>query len=299
MIKLGIVTILYNSENVIDDFLKSLNKQLFHDFELFIIDNNSQDNSILKIKNSNLNFNYTLKINKNNIGVAAGNNQGIKLALEKKCQNILIMNNDITFSSDLLMSILNEHKKDNNILITPKINYYDNKNIIWYGGGFFMKKRGYKQYHRGIGDQSNNSCLTKDFVDYAPTCCLFIPGKVFEDLGIMDEKYFVYYDDVDFCYRVFKSDKYKLLFCPNIIMYHKVGSLTKSRIKNKLSCFFIKQIVKNHVYFLRKQENKLKYFFIILYFFEINYKFFFYQEYKKTLNVFLLIQRSYFSGLRL
>tara|TARA_B100001750_G_C15501748_1_gene597696 strand:+ start:888 stop:1787 length:900 start_codon:yes stop_codon:yes gene_type:complete len=299
MIKIGIVTIVYNSEHVIDDFLNSLNKQSFNDFELFIIDNNSRDKTISKIKNYNLNFNYTLKINKNNIGVAAGNNQGIKLALEKKCQNILIMNNDIVFYSDLLINILNEHTKDNNVLITPKINYYYNKNIIWYGGGFFLKKRGYKQYHRGIGDKSNNSCLIKDFVDYAPTCCLFIPGKVFSDLGMMDEKYFVYYDDVDFCYRVFTSDKYKLLFCPNIIMYHKVGSLTRSRINNKLSRFFIKQIVRNHVYFLRKQKNKLKYFFIILYFFEINYKFLFYQEYAKKLSIFFLIQKSYFSGLRL
>ena len=51
MIKIGIVTIVYNSEHVIDDFLNSLNKQSFNDFELFIIDNNSRDKTISKIKN--------------------------------------------------------------------------------------------------------------------------------------------------------------------------------------------------------------------------------------------------------
>ena len=56
--------------------------------------------------------------------------------------------------------------------------------------------------------------------------------KVFEDIGMMDEKYFVYFDDTDFLYRVFKDGRHKLYFFSDVKFYHKVGSLTKS-VKNK------------------------------------------------------------------
>ncbi len=298
MTKIGIVTITFNSEKVIDGFLNSLNQQSFKDFELFVIDNNSQDKTIHKLNSSSLNFNFNLKINKTNIGVAAGNNQGVRMIIDKKIPNVLIMNNDVEFGQDLLKNIFNEHLNDVKSLITPKINYYK-KDIIWYGGGFFKKNIGYKQYHRGFGEKSSSFCLEKEYVDYAPTCCLFVPCHVFSEVGFMDEKYFVYYDDVDFCYRILKSGNFKILFCPNIIIYHKVGSLTKSRIKEKLSDFFIKQNVRNKVYFIRKQKGFLKYIFLFFYFIEINLRFLLDSKYSKKISVLFLIYKSFFNGLRL
>ena len=106
MTKIGIVTITFNSEKVIEDFLNSLNQQSFKDFELFVIDNNSQDQTIHKLKSANLNFKFNLKINKTNIGVAAGNNQGIRMIIDKKIPNVLIMNNDVDFGIFLSIIIL-------------------------------------------------------------------------------------------------------------------------------------------------------------------------------------------------
>ena len=78
--KIGIVTVTYNSSLFIDDF-SSIEKQDFLDFNLYIIDNNSNDDTLSKIDEWNFSAKTILK-NTNNIGVAVGNNQGIKLALK-------------------------------------------------------------------------------------------------------------------------------------------------------------------------------------------------------------------------
>ena len=79
---------------------------------------------------------------------------------------------------------------------------------------------------------------------------------MFEDVGMMDEKYFVYFDDTDFLYRIFKDGRHKLYFFSDVKFYHKVGSLTKSietKQKNEFRGeFFIKQNTRNHIYFLKK-----------------------------------------------
>ena len=64
--------------------------------------------------------------------------------------------------------------------------------------------------------------------------------QVFEDIGFMDEKYFVYFDDTDFCYRILKNKSHDIYYAPNIAFYHKVGSLTKSFIKKKQKVYLKK-----------------------------------------------------------
>ena len=81
--KIGIVTVTYNSSLVLEDF-SSIENQDFLDFHLYIIDNNSTDNTLSKINKWNFSTKTILK-NTNNIGVAAANNQGIKLALKDNC----------------------------------------------------------------------------------------------------------------------------------------------------------------------------------------------------------------------
>ena len=101
MIKVAIITITYNSSNVIIPFLKCLSESSFKDFKLFIIDNNSVDETveiICKIKK----IDVQVIENKKNIGVAAANNMGIKLALDQGYQKVLLSNNDIVFDKNII-----------------------------------------------------------------------------------------------------------------------------------------------------------------------------------------------------
>jgi len=299
MEKIGVVTVTYNSDKVLQPFLSDLFAQSFHNFNLYVIDNASEDKT-LKILDD-LNDNRVNQIrNQSNIGVAAANNIGIKKALEDKCSHILILNNDIEFSNSLFKDMLVSIKKENCSMITPKIMYHSDKDIIWYAGGGFKKSNGYLPYHTGFNENIKNNNYQSLYVDYASTCCLLIKKDVFETIGYMDEKYFVYFDDTDFLFRVKKEGVHKIYYDSQITLFHKVGSLTKSLTKeferSYRTHFFLKQNIRNHIYFLRKIGSVYSYLFCLFLFFKNNLRFLFSSRIKKDFSTFLIINKSYFQG---
>jgi GT2 family glycosyltransferase len=140
-------------------------------------------------------------------------------------------------------------------------------------------------------------------VEYAPTCCLLVKKEVFQDIGLMDEKYFVYFDDTDFSYRVWKDGRHKMFYCPNVKLYHKVGSLTKSfnKANEKIfrGDFFIKQTTKNHIYFLKKIGGLFAYTFIGWLFVKNNIRFVVNPQIRKSFATWWLINKSYFEGIKM
>lgn len=299
MEKIGVVTVTYNSDKVLQPFLSDLFAQSFHNFNLYVIDNASEDKT-LKILDD-LNDNRVNQIrNQSNIGVAAANNIGIKKALEDKCSHILILNNDIEFSNSLFKDMLVSIKKENCSMMTPKIMYHSDKDIIWYAGGGFKKSNGYLPYHTGFNENIKNNNYQSLYVDYASTCCLLIKKDVFETIGYMDEKYFVYFDDTDFLFRVKKEGIHKIYYDSQITLFHKVGSLTKSLTKeferSYRTHFFLKQNIRNHIYFLRKIGSVYSYLFCLFLFFKNNLRFLFSSRIKKDFSTFLIINKSYFQG---
>jgi len=299
MEKIGVVTVTYNSDKVLQPFLSDLFAQSFHNFNLYVIDNASEDKT-LKILDD-LNDNRVNQIrNHSNIGVAAANNIGIKKALEDKCSHILILNNDIEFPNSLFKDMLVSIKKENCSMMTPKIMYHSDKDIIWYAGGGFKKSNGYLPYHTGFNENIKNNNYQSLYVDYASTCCLLIKKDVFETIGYMDEKYFVYFDDTDFLFRVKKEGFHKIYYDSQITLFHKVGSLTKSLTKeferSYRTHFFLKQNIRNHIYFLRKIGSVYSYLFCLFLFFKNNLRFLFSSRIKKDFSTFLIINKSYFQG---
>ena len=299
MEKIGVVTVTYNSDKVLQPFLSDLFAQSFRNFNLYVIDNASEDKT-LKILDD-LNDNRVNQIrNHSNIGVAAANNIGIKKALEDKCSHILILNNDIEFSNSLFKDMLISIKKENCSMMTPKIMYHSDKDIIWYAGGGFKKSNGYLPYHTGFNENIKNNNYQSLYVDYASTCCLLIKKDVFETIGYMDEKYFVYFDDTDFLFRVKKEGVHKIYYDSDVTLFHKVGSLTKSLTKefdrSYRTHFFLKQNIRNHIYFLRKIGSVYSYLFCLFLFFKNNLRFLFSSRIKKDFSTFLIINKSYFQG---
>ena len=140
-------------------------------------------------------------------------------------------------------------------------------------------------------------------IEYASTCCLLIKKEVFDDVGIMDEKFFVYFDDTDFSYRVWKDRRHKMFYYPDVKFYHKVGSLTNSFNKkgDKIfrGDFFIQQNTKNHIYFLKKIGGFFAYAFIVWLFFKNNTRFIVNPQIRKNFKTWLLINKSYFEGVRM
>jgi len=295
MEKIGLVTITYNSADVIRDFLKSTFSQTFQNFIIYIIDNNSQDDT-LEILTEYTDNRIRLVKNKKNIGVAKANNQGIELALKDNCTQVLIINNDVEFEKQLFEKMLQIQKDKNCSLVVPKMMYFDTPDYIWYAGSSFIKKKGFLPIHKGIKQKDSSQFDGVYPVEYAPTCCLLVKKEVFQDVGMMDEKYFVYFDDTDFCYRVLKDGRHKLFFFSDTQFYHKVGSLTKSVEKEKKreyrGDFFIKQNTQNHIYFLKKIGGVYAYLFILFLFFKNNLRFIINPNFRKNFHTWKLINKS-------
>lgn len=300
MDKIGIVTITYNSADILQPFLDCIFNQSYKNFVLYVIDNNSSDKT-LSVLEKNIDSRLVVIKNQQNFGVAKSNNQGILKAIKEGCDQVLIINNDVEFESDLIAKMLKIQQTYNCSLVVPKMMYYDNPNYIWYAGSWFNKMKGYLPLHRGMKqlDEGQFDVITE--VEYAPTCCLLIKNQVFKDVGLMNEKYFVYFDDTDFSYRVWKGGAHKILYFPFVSFYHKVGSLTKSfdQKGNRLyrGNFFIKQNTSNHVYFLKQVGGFFAYIFIFWLFFKNNMRFIINKQIKKNLSTWWLINKSYFEGI--
>ena len=300
MEKIGLVTITYNSAHVLRGFLDSVLNQTFQNFVVYIIDNNSEDETFNILKEYSDDRIVIIK-NTENVGVAKANNQGIKLALNNNCSQVLIINNDIEFEEKLFQKMLNIQKENRCSLVVPKMMYYDNPDHIWYAGSNFIKRKGYLPIHIGIKEKDLGQFDGVSLVEYAPTCCLMVNKEVFKDIGFMDEKYFVYFDDTDFLYRVLKNGKHKLFYFSDVKFFHKVGSLTKSVEKDKKKeyrgDFFIKQNTRNHVYFLKKIGGVFSYSFIVFLFFKNNIRIFTNPNFRTNFHTWKLINKSYFEGL--
>ena len=302
MDKIGLVTITYNSADVLQPFLDCVWQQTHNNLVLYIIDNASEDDTHLILEKEN---DSKLQIinNSTNFGVAKANNQGIKRAIADDCDQVLIINNDVEFETTLIEKLLQVQTEKSCSLVTPRMMYFDNPNHIWYAGSWFIKKKGYLPLHRGMKELDQGQYDEIVEVEYAPTCCLLAKKEVFQDIGLMDEKYFVYFDDTDFSYRVWKDGRHKIFYCPNVKFYHKVGSLTKSFNKEEEKIFrgdfFIQQNTKNHIYFLKKIGGLFAYAFIAWLFLKNNIRFIVNPQIRKNFKTWLLINTSYFQGLKM
>lgn len=259
---IGIVTVLYKSDEVLPDFYYSLNLQTYKNFILIFVDNdaNESSNKIIKELNQKYNSIQTIYINsKGNIGVAAGNNLGIKKAIELNCTHILLSNNDLLFEdSSVLEDMIKLSLEQNKKIITPKILYFDSKKI-WMAGGYFDKPRSLGVHlgnHKNAHDPMFN--ISKE-ITYAPTCFMLIEKVVFDIVGLMDEKYFVYVDDTDFIYRCVQK-KIPIWYDHTTTILHKVSSSTGGDD----TPFYIYYSNRNKIYFVKKHYNLIYTFIAVL-----------------------------------
>lgn len=248
--KIGVVTVTYNSGKVLTEFLKSLWAQTHTDLVLYAVDNASKDNT-LQLLRACPEPRLKVIVNTDNLGVAEGNNQGIRLALADGCDHVLLLNNDTEFDKDLIEELLAGLKQHDADMTCPKMMYFEEPRRFWAAGGYFQPWLGYRIWQRGeVLDQGQYDQVEQ--VSYVPTCCVLIKSSLFEKTGLMDEKYFVYMDDVDFMYRAHRLGA-KLIYLPKCKLLHKVGSLTK-----EISDFEIRYCTRNRIYFLRKNLGEVR-----------------------------------------
>lgn len=254
MAKIGIVTVLYNSATVLEDYFRSLSKQTFKDFILYVVDNKSPDKSLELAKklaeDYNNSFVTVIIENPDNLGVANGNNVGTQKAMEGGCDYILLSNNDVVLADDCIELLLRKMIQEKLDMIVPKILFYGEV-LIWCAGGKFKWLSG-TTAHYGYLQQDAPKYNKYRLVGYSPTCFMLIDASTFKEVGLFDEKYFVYYDDTDWVYRCKKAGK-KLGYYPKAVMQHKESTSTGGM----MSSFYLHYNTRNKYYFCKKHFSTL------------------------------------------
>lgn len=175
-----------------------------------------------------------------NYGFAGGNNIGIRYALNCGADYIMLLNNDTVVTTSFLKPLIESiNTVDNAGIASGKIyDYYNRDKYI--AGGYIdlIKGSGYHYYNK------NSSCIEN--VSFLSGCLWLIKREVFEEVGLLDENFFLYVEDVEFCYRVVRSGK-KLLYNPNSVIYHK-----ESKSTGKKSPLVIYYNTRNRLYFVNK-----------------------------------------------
>jgi GT2 family glycosyltransferase len=249
--RIGVVTVTYNSGEVLPDFLHSLELQTYADFRLFAIDNASTDDTLTKLR-AWADPRLSLLPNAANLGVAAGNNQGIRAALESGCEYVLLLNNDVVFGPDLLQQLRDGMVRHHCEMTTALVYFYQPKDVIWCAGGYFKPKLGYRIIHYGANQRDIGQFNNAQAVTYAPTCCVLIHREVFGRIGLMDERYFVYCDDADFLLRAWNADQV-LWYLPEAKLWHKVHSLTGTT-----SPFTMHYCARNRAFYIAKHVRGIR-----------------------------------------
>ncbi len=233
MLLLSIIIVTWNSE----EFIKSCLKSIFSskgsiDFEVILIDNASQDETV-KIINE---FKSEVKLicNQKNLGYAKGNNQGMEIA---RGEYILLLNPDVELKEKCLQLMLDFMEKHTDIdglgpqllnlngTIQPSCREFPDFSILFWeisGLSFlFPKSKIFGRWRMGYFDfQSVRE------VDQPMGSCLLLPRKILEEVGVLDENFPIFFNDVDLCYRIKKSGG-KLYFFPDAKTFHYKGGSTQ------------------------------------------------------------------------
>ena len=159
------------------------------------------------------------------MGFAGGNNIGIQHALKRGSEFALLLNNDTTIDPDALGTLLRTMEENPEAgIVGGKIYYLDRPNVIWFAGGYFNANSGFGD-HYGKSEEDHGQYNRVRECDFITGCCMLIRCEVCEKIGLLDDSYFLYYEDADFCTRARRAG-YSVLYQPRAVIYHKISRAT-------------------------------------------------------------------------
>jgi len=195
---------------------------------IIVVDNGSNKKCIAELKSQAPNIDLILS---KNLGFSAGNNLGIKKALQLGAEVVYILNNDTEVDPNLFFRSY-RYVVGKNLIAGGKIYYakgYEyhakqkNKgNIIWYAGGW-MDWASVIARHYGVDEIDHGQYEQERVVDFITGCFMAIPRQVINKIGLLDEKFFLYLEDVDYCLRA-NQVAITLMYNPALIVYHRNSS---------------------------------------------------------------------------
>ncbi len=207
--------------------LQSLCQLTYPNYKIIIVDNASTDDTVQNIRQQYPQF--TLIINKQNLGFAAGVNIGIRYALDEQTDYLFLLNNDTTVPPNLLDVMIHYAETLPNAgILTPMLHYLDDSEQLWFCGTdrnhLTLESKDFGHF----GPRRHIQSDTPRTVDYIFGTAMLIPQHTIANVGLLDEHFFMYYEDMDFCIRVQAVENYKLYTIPDVSVGHGIETSTST-----------------------------------------------------------------------
>ena len=259
--KIAIIIINWKKYDLTLNCIDSVLKSSYKNFKIILIDNESQNSFPDEINKSEK---IQIIKNKNNEGFSKANNQGIKYSIKNGFDYVLLLNNDTLIKNDLIDSLIQQSSTLNQKIIQPLILNYDGSKI-WNAGGkinnFFgtfqtlEKGKGFKNFKRN-----------RTYTDWFTGCCVLIKVEIFNHVGYFDERFFAYYEDVDYSIRL-KKMGYSIALMTNSYLQHYESASSKSmnKIEGNLSPYIHYLNIRNHILLLKKHSKSFNLIGVLLY----------------------------------
>jgi len=207
--------------------------------ECLVVDNGSGDGTEEAIKNYKLpNMAYKFIQSGANLGFAGGNNVGIKDALKRGFDYIILMNNDLILPKDVVTKLVKFMEDNPGVgVASPKMyfakgyefhkdRYQESEKgkVIWYAGGILDRKNVYSN-HKGVDEVDHGQYDKTEDTDFANGATVIVRREAFEKVGLLDASFFLYWEDADFSERV-RRFGFRVVYYPGTCMWHKVSAST-------------------------------------------------------------------------
>ena len=245
--KIAIIIVNWKQYQLTKLCLYSLQKIKYDNYQIILIDNESNPKELKKIKNQ---FDKIITFpNQKNLGFTGANNVGIEYAIKNDFEYVMLINNDTEVEKNFINPLIEVLEKNQNFgAAQPLILNYYNRNKVWSAGGFLNKFFGYTYVIKSPEGIKKN-------IDWITGCCFFLRTDVIKKIGLLDEKFFAYYEDVDWSIRI-KNAGYDLAFVKSSVVYHH-GSKSSKNESNEgtLSPFVHYLNIRNHIFLLRKNKD--------------------------------------------
>ena len=277
--RVSIIIINWNGLKDTDKCLNSLKNITYPDYEVIVVDNcsSSDDANILKSRYGEY---IRLIRNEKNMGFAGGNNVAIKKILEEeKSKYILLLNNDTTVKSDFLSELVGVAENDSNIGVataklfnpdgsiqramrrfpTPIIDFltfcvpkvFLSSRIKDFIATSFLRKL--------LGDKIGSYFWSFEAdqpkeIDNASGACLLVKRETVTQIGLLDEKFFMSSEDIDWSFRAKKAG-WKIVYVPTSQVVHYVGKSFPDRVKKLL---YLLYKIESQYYYAQKHYTKIE-----------------------------------------
>ena len=241
-----IVVLNWNGHRDTVECVESCRRLQYPDRRILVVDNGSTDDSDARLRDAWPDVEY-LQTGAN-LGYAGGNNAGIRHALARGAAAVWLLNNDARVAPDCLTHMAGALAADSRVgVVGSKVYYLDRPRVIASAGGVVDLRAGGATRHIGSDTQETGAYATPATVDYVPGCSMLVRRETFATVGLLDENYFLYFEDADFCLRA-RAGGFTVRYEPPAVVWHREGA----QQGGVYSRAFVYYFLRNRLYFMKR-----------------------------------------------